>query len=243
MCDWCGCETSGHEHHHPHSEIRTLDVGRDILEVNEAHAAANRRFLEERHAVAFNLISSPGAGKTTLLEATLRALSSWRPVAVVEGDLQTDNDARRIHALGVPVHQVNTVGGCHLDAHMVGHAFEHLEIPDQALVFIENVGNLVCPASFDLGEHARVVLLSVTEGDDKPAKYPVAFTDSQMLLVTKCDLLPYVDFSVERCVAYARAVNPDLEVLQVSCKTGEGLEDWIAWVRRRAQELGGSAVG
>ena len=247
MCDWCGCEATGggqeqahgHHHHgqdgqahvHDHHEARKVDVGRDVLEVNNLHAETNRRLLDGLGAVAFNLISSPGAGKTTLLEATLKALRSWRPTVVVEGDLQTDNDARRIQATGVPVYQINTVGGCHLDAHMVAHAFEHLRVPRHGLVFIENVGNLVCPASFDLGEHERIVLLSVTEGDDKPAKYPVAFVGSSLLLITKCDLLPYVDFSVERCADYARAVNPDLEVLQVSARTGEGLDAWLEWVR------------
>ena len=205
----------------------------DVLGKNDAYARENRKRLDAEGVVAFNLISSPGAGKTTLLEASLRALSESCPVAVVEGDLQTDNDARRIQGVGVPVHQVNTVGGCHLDAHMVGHAYDHLELKSGGVVFIENVGNLVCPASFDLGEHARVVLLSVTEGDDKPAKYPVAFVGSQLLVVTKIDLLPYVDFSLDRCREFAKAVNSEIEIIECSARTGEGMNLWLDWIRKR----------
>ncbi len=233
-----------HEHHgHAHAtsdtdhesggDSRIISMEQDVLGKNDAFARANRRRLDEAGTVAINLISSPGAGKTSLLEASLKALKEICPLAVVEGDLQTDNDARRIQGVGVNVHQINTVGGCHLDAHMVGHAFDHLGLDPGGVLFIENVGNLVCPASFDLGEHARVVLLSVTEGDDKPAKYPVAFMGSALLLITKIDLLPYVDFSVDRCRQYAKTINPDIEIIECSARTGEGMGRWIDWVKSR----------
>ena len=259
MCDTCGCGQSEeftvdgvsvhhHEHHHHDrdahhghaheheatGEGRLIAMEQDVLGKNDAFARANRRRLDEAGALALNLISSPGAGKTTLLEASLRALKDAFPVSVVEGDLQTDNDARRIQGVGVAVHQINTAGGCHLDAHMVGHALDHIGLESGGIVFIENVGNLVCPASFDLGEHARVVLLSVTEGDDKPAKYPVAFVGSQLLVITKIDLLPYVDFSVDRCREFAQAINPDIDIIECSARTGEGMDQWLDWVRKQA---------
>jgi hydrogenase nickel incorporation protein HypB len=203
---------------------------------NDAYAEGNRRLLAERKSVAINLISSPGSGKTTLLTASLNALKGWRPLSVIEGDLQTDNDAKRIASTGVAVHQINTEHACHLDAHMVGHAMEHLGVEDGSVVFIENVGNLVCPASFDLGENGTVVLLSVTEGDDKPAKYPVAFLNARALVITKTDLLDHVDFSMDRCRELALAVNPKLEIFEVSARTGEGIEEWCSWIRSLSAE-------
>jgi len=231
MCDTCGCGMEGHEHDHGH----VIELEMNVLAKNDAYAASNREYLATRSAIAINMISSPGAGKTTLLQQSLNMLKDWRPLGVVEGDLQTDNDARRIQAVGVPVHQINTSNGCHLDAHMVGHAYEHLDLAPDSLVFIENVGNLVCPAGFDLGENATVVLLSVTEGDDKPAKYPVAFANARAMIITKTDLLPYVDFSMERCKEFARAVNSDLEIIECSSRTGDGMDRWVSWVKRLAE--------
>jgi hydrogenase nickel incorporation protein HypB len=233
MCDSCGCGEI-HEHEHDGSR-RTLDVRQDVLSRNDGFAADNRGRLAQLGTLALNLISSPGTGKTTLLEATIRTFHEQDslPLAVIEGDLQTDRDAARIRDTGAPVYQVNTGEGCHLDAHMVGHAMDHLELPEQGVLFIENVGNLVCPASFDLGESLRVTLLSVTEGDDKVEKYPVAFRGSHVLIITKTDLLPYVDFDVDRCRAMAKSLNPDLEVFEVSAKSGDGIDDWCQWVRSK----------
>ncbi|MCD6497953.1 MAG: hydrogenase nickel incorporation protein HypB [Deltaproteobacteria bacterium] len=240
MCDTCGCGMPSHEHAHEYEsdhDGHVIELEMNVLAKNDVYAAANREHLASRGAVAINMISSPGAGKTTLLQQSLNQLKDWRPLAVVEGDLQTDNDARRIQGVGVPVHQINTNNGCHLDAHMVGHAYEHLSLATGSLVFIENVGNLVCPAGFDLGENATVVLLSVTEGDDKPAKYPVAFVNAQVMVITKTDLLPYVDFSMDRCKEFARAVNPDLEIIECSSRTGDGMDGWVAWVKRLANQV------
>ena len=197
-------------------------------------AARNRERFAEAGVLALNLISSPGAGKTSLLEATIRALAGSFPIAVVEGDLQTDRDAVRIRATGVPVHQINTGEGCHLDAHQVGHALDHLPMPEGGVVFIENVGNLVCPAGFDLGEAHRVVVLSVTEGDDKVEKYPLAFRDAEVMIISKIDLLPHVDFSTDRACQMARALNPGVTVFALSARTGEGLDPWCRWIGDRA---------
>lgn len=245
MCETCGCgltssEESHHHHHHHHDgsqeRVREIQMQQDVMAKNNAYALQNRQLLEAKDSLALNLISSPGSGKTTLLTNTLKKLKNWRPLAVVEGDLQTDNDAEKIRTTGVPVHQINTENACHLDAHMVGHAYEHLGLEEKSVVFIENVGNLVCPASFDLGQAATVVLLSVTEGDDKPAKYPVAFLNAQVLLITKTDLSPHVDFSIETCRKLASAVNPKLEIFELSARTGEGLDEWCSWIRKKAGE-------
>jgi len=177
-----------------------------------------------------NLVSSPGSGKTTILERTLHDLRQKFRFAVIEGDQQTDNDAVRIAATGVPVRQVNTGAGCHLDAHMVGHSFETFDQDNLDVLLIENVGNLVCPASFDLGENHKVVVLSVTEGEDKPLKYPAMFHNSDVMLLNKVDLLPHVDFDVEKCKEMARQVNPDILIFEVSSKTGEGMGDWYEWL-------------
>ncbi len=255
MCITCGC---GHEieigdrprfsyapkRHVPSSGdmenrglspiARTVSIEQDILAKNNVYAAANRKRLAARGIFALNLVSSPGSGKTTLLVRTIEALKGGRPVAVIEGDQQTSNDAERICATGAPAVQINTGKGCHLDAHMVGHAFDQLPLLDHSLLMIENVGNLVCPAAFDLGEAHKVVILSVTEGEDKPIKYPDMFSAADLMLLNKCDLLPYLSFDVDRAIEYARRVNPKIEVIRISATTGEGMGDWLNWLERGA---------
>jgi hydrogenase nickel incorporation protein HypB len=206
-------------------------VERALLEKNDALAAANRRRLGERGMLALNLVSSPGAGKTTLLERTIGALRSELVMHVIEGDQATSRDADRIRATGSAAVQINTGTGCHLDAAMIAHGLDELPATLGAVVFIENVGNLVCPALFDLGEHAKVVVASVTEGEDKPLKYPHMFRASRLLLLNKTDLLPHVQFDVDRFTDYAKTVNPELTVVPVSATTGEGLTAWYAWIK------------
>jgi hydrogenase nickel incorporation protein HypB len=206
-------------------------IEQDILGKNNAYAESNRKLFEAQGILALNLVSSPGSGKTSLLTATIERLRGRYPVSVIEGDQQTSNDAERIRATGVPAVQVNTGKGCHLDAHMIGHAVQHLKLEGRGLLLIENVGNLVCPSAFDLGEAHKVVILSVTEGEDKPLKYPDMFNASDLMILNKIDLLPYVDFDVERCIEYARRINPKLEVLQVSARTGEGMDAWLNWLQ------------
>ena len=225
-----------HDHSHDHGESRLIKLEQDILAKNDAYAAQNRTWLAEHGIFALNLVSSPGSGKTTLLVKTIEALRDKLNIAVIEGDQQTSHDAERIRATGAPALQINTGKGCHLDAHMVGHALEKLPLADNAVLMIENVGNLVCPAAFDLGEAGKVVILSVTEGEDKPLKYPDMFRAARLMLVNKCDLLPYLQFDVEQAIAYARRVNPQIEVLRVSATSGEGLGEWLAWIEK------GSAV-
>jgi len=225
----------GHGPAHAHapgmSQARMVAIEQDILAKNNAYAADNRAFFNAHGILALNLVSSPGSGKTTLLVKTIERLKEELPVAVIEGDQQTSNDAARIRATGVPAIQVNTGKGCHLDGHMVGHAVEHVSPPDDSVLFIENVGNLVCPAAFDLGEAHKVVILSVTEGEDKPLKYPDMFHAADLMILAKTDLLPHVDFDVAATIANARMVNPRIKVLQVSAKTGEGLDAWLQWIR------------
>ncbi len=238
-----------HAHHPAHAHVhfqtvtppaadtpRLLRLEQDLLAYNQGFADANRRLFDARGLLALNLVSSPGSGKTSLLARTLEALREEMPLAVIEGDQQTSRDADRLRATGVPAVQVNTGKGCHLDAHMVGHALEALALSEGGVLFIENVGNLVCPAGFDLGEVHKVVVLSVTEGEDKPLKYPNMFAAADLLLLNKTDLLPHLDFDVEQCLEYARRINPDLVVLQLSARTGEGLTAWLDWLRaeRRA---------
>ncbi|KAB2934966.1 MAG: hydrogenase nickel incorporation protein HypB [Candidatus Contendobacter sp.] len=215
---------------------RLLRLEQDLLAYNQNFADANRRLFETRGLLALNLVSSPGSGKTSLLARTLEALREEIPLAVIEGDQQTSRDADRLRATGVPAIQVNTGKGCHLDAHMIGHALESLALPEGGVLFIENVGNLVCPAGFDLGEAHKVVVLSVTEGEDKPLKYPNMFAAADLLLLNKIDLLPHLDFDVEQCLEYARRINPGLGVLQLSARTGAGVNAWLDWLRaeRRA---------
>jgi len=224
----------GHEHSHAPGLApgRMVQIEQDILAKNNAYAGANRRLWQARGLFAINLVSSPGSGKTTLLVESIRRLAGRQPLAVIEGDQQTSHDAERIRATGAQAIQVNTGKGCHLDAHMVGHAFERLDLKEGGLLLIENVGNLVCPAEFDLGEAHKVVILSVTEGEDKPLKYPNMFAASDLMLLTKVDLLPHLTFDVAKCIEYARRVNPKIQVLQVSAKSGEGMDGWLAWLEQ-----------
>ncbi len=247
MCITCGCSGGHHHdhdhHHHEHAPLgavhdhgtsatRAVSVEQDILAENNRYAARNRATFLSHKIVALNLMSSPGAGKTTLLTKTLEA--GRFKAGVIEGDQSTDFDAERIRATGAPAVQINTGAGCHLDGHMVGHALEDLGVEqgalDDGVVFIENVGNLVCPASFDLGEAAKVVLLSVTEGEDKPLKYAPMFAAADLLLLTKMDLLPHVPFDVDRCLGFARQINPKLTVIQLSATSGEGMPAWLDWI-------------
>lgn len=223
-----------HAHAPGLSQARMVQIERDILSKNDNYAADNRRRLAERGIYAVNLVSSPGSGKTTLLVETIQRIrerfNGRVPIAVVEGDQQTTTDADRIRATGAPAIQVNTGKGCHLDAHMIGHALERLALADDSLLLIENVGNLVCPAAFDLGEACKVVILSVTEGEDKPLKYPNMFDAARLMLLNKVDLLPHLRFDLDACLGYARRVNPGLQVLQVSATTGQGMDAWLDWL-------------
>jgi len=212
------------------SQARMVQVEQDILSKNNSYATANRQWFNERGIFALNLVSAPGAGKTTLLVKTIELLKDKVAISVVEGDQQTSNDAERIRATGTPALQINTGKGCHLDGHMLGHAMQRLQPVDESLFLIENVGNLVCPAAFDLGEHHKVVILSVTEGEDKPLKYPDMFAAADIMLLNKCDLLPYLEFDADLAEANARRVNPDLSIFRVSASSGDGLSAWLDWV-------------
>lgn len=263
MCSVCGCgegeltidgkypphalirglQAQQPRHSHAHApgmtQARMVQIEQDILGKNNQYAADNRRWLAERGILALNLVSSPGSGKTTLLTTTLSQLQGQMPLAVIEGDQQTSNDAERIRATGVPAVQINTGKGCHLDAHMVGHAMETLPIAAGGILFIENVGNLVCPAAFDLGEAHKVVILSVTEGEDKPIKYPDMFHAADLMILNKTDLLPYLQFDVAKCEDYARRVNPNIQILHLSATSGEGMVAWVGWLQR---QLAGKTV-
>jgi hydrogenase nickel incorporation protein HypB len=250
MCTTCGCSPPSallrlhdhqheheheleHQHEHEHEHDRrstTVALEHRILSRNDQLAAANRHWLSERRVTAINLLSSPGAGKTTLLERTIDALQGRLPLSVIEGDQATDEDARRIRRTGCPALQVNTGTGCHLDAAMIDRALGELSPPAGSLLFIENVGNLVCPALFDLGETAKVVVASVTEGEDKPLKYPHMFRAADLILLNKVDLLPHLRFDADRFCQHARAVNPRASVLPISATTGDGLADWYGWL-------------
>jgi hydrogenase nickel incorporation protein HypB len=276
MCTTCGCGSDevvvegkagpgglhSHSHpttdpHHAHShegenghshasDARIIAVEQDLLARNDAHAAANRRYFEERAIFALNLVSAPGSGKTSLLVRTALALKDECALSVIEGDQQTSHDVERIRATGVPGVQINTGKGCHLDAHMVAHALETLAPEPSGVLFIENVGNLVCPAAFDLGEAHKVVIVSTTEGEDKPLKYPDMIAASDLLLINKVDLLPHLEFDVDRCIEYARRVNPEVETMLVSATTGEGVPAWLSWIRsgrERALERARPAAG
>lgn len=220
----------GHDHHH-HGEKTVIELEQDILQKNNLLAERNRGYFDAKNILALNLVSSPGSGKTALLERTIRDIGTEMPVFVIEGDQQTMNDADRIAATGAPVVQINTGKGCHLDSDMINKALKKLNPAEGAVVMIENVGNLVCPAMFDLGETARVVIMSVTEGDDKPIKYPDMFHSAHLCIINKTDLLPYVPFDVEKAKAYARQVNHHLSFIEVSAYTGEGMEAWYKWLR------------
>ena len=264
----------GHDHNHEHSHVhaeghnihfgkgpahahvpglsqsRMIQIEQDILGKNDQYAARNRATFARDSVLALNLVSSPGSGKTTLLTETIKALDEQFPMAVIEGDQQTANDADRIRETGVPAIQINTGKGCHLDAHMVGHAMENFDNLSGGVLFIENVGNLVCPSAFDLGEAAKVAILSVTEGEDKPLKYPDMFHAAKLMLLNKTDLLPHLDFDVDKCIDYARQVNPDIEIIQISARSGEGMETWLSWlnahrskhIRQRLEKLEAEAA-
>ncbi len=219
--------------------IMEIPVVKNILAANQKMADSLRKKFAENKILVLNLISSPGAGKTTLLEHTLRDLAPEFRMGVIEGDLQTDNDARRVAATGAQAVQINTEGGCHLDSNLVQTALENMDLDNLDILFIENVGNLVCPVEFDCGEDAKVGILSVTEGDDKPEKYPLLFHLAKALVLNKTDLLPYVDFDMDRAKNFARKLNSDLPIFEVSCRTDNGLSSWYDWLRnmreRKAQ--------
>ena len=235
---------TSHSHTHTHSSIKTSEIHarmhgttvsleQEILRKNDRIAEQNRHWFQERGILALNLVSSPGAGKTTLLTRTINDLKSQLPISVIEGDQETVNDAEKIRQTGCQVVQINTGTGCHLEAAMVQRGYLELNPPSNSILAIENVGNLVCPALFDLGEKAKVAILSVTEGEDKPIKYPHMFRASQVMILTKIDLLPYVQFDVNRCLEYARQVNPHISIFQVSAITGAGLNDWYEWLQNQ----------
>jgi len=249
MCGHCGCgqpehehvhadgtrHSHAHDHDHPHEHATTLiELQTRVLAKNDALAARNRAWFAGREILAINLVSSPGAGKTALLERTIRELGGC-DIGVLEGDQATALDSDRIRAAGAPVAQVNTGTGCHLEADMVARGLAELRPAPRSIVMIENVGNLVCPAMFDLGERAKVVILSVTEGEDKPLKYPHMFRAARLMLLNKIDLLPHLDFDLQRALDGAREVNPDMPVLRLSARTGEGMEQWYDWLRREAK--------
>ena len=213
-----------------------ISVVRDILEANDRIAQQNRALFNENNLLVLNLMSSPGAGKTSLLERTISALKEDLKIGVIEGDIQSSQDAERIAQTGIPVVQINTGGACHLDGNMIRDTFGEFSFKDLDLLVVENVGNLVCPAEFKVGEDFKAMILSVAEGDDKPAKYPLMFYESSVLLINKIDLLPYVDCSVEKIKEDSLKINPDLAIFEVSCKTGEGIEGWYNWVRERAKD-------
>ncbi|WP_257166927.1 hydrogenase nickel incorporation protein HypB [Bradyrhizobium sp. SRS-191] len=225
------------------SSGRIIQIERDILGKNNRLAAENRARFAAHDVLAFNFVSSPGAGKTSLLVRAVSELKQSHPVAVIEGDQQTSNDAERIRATGVPAIQINTGKGCHLDAAMVGEAYGRLPPLRGGLLFIENVGNLVCPAAFDLGEACKIVVFSTTEGEDKPLKYPDMFAASSLMLINKIDLAPVLDFDLAQTIEYARRVNPKIEVLTISAKTGEGFSAFYAWIRKQADRVKASAMG
>jgi hydrogenase nickel incorporation protein HypB len=250
MCDTCGCNSDHdhftlnrpgdgehhvHEHIHPHDHshgpnpsLKQISVETDILAKNNLLAERNRGFFEAKHIRAFNFVSSPGSGKTTLLEKLIAALKDKKPIYVIEGDQQTSEDADRIKAAGAEAIQINTGNGCHLDAHMINHALKALDPKEHSLVFIENVGNLVCPALFDLGEQIRIVVASTTEGEDKPLKYPTMFQSAHLCILNKTDLLPYLDFSVDKFRFNLDIVKPEQEFMALSAKTGEGLKNLLS---------------
>ncbi len=243
----------GHHHHHHDnhshdygqgpaqahapgmSQSRMVQIEQDILAKNNAYANSNRSWFNTHGILTLNLVSSPGSGKTTLLTRTIDDIKHEFSLSVIEGDQQTTHDAERIRETGVKALQINTGKGCHLDGHMVGHALETLQPEEGSVLFIENVGNLVCPAAFDLGEAHKVAILSVTEGEDKPIKYPDMFHAADLMLLNKTDLLPHLDFDVDQCIDYAKRVNPGIKVLQLSAKTGEGMDSWYQWIHANRQ--------
>ncbi|MEO1768038.1 hydrogenase nickel incorporation protein HypB [Thiobacter aerophilum] len=248
MCNTCGCNITPGNRKHAYTPVAgttAVSVLQNLLAKNDDQAAHNRAHFDQHGVLTINLMSAPGSGKTTLLEATIETLKDAFRIGVIEGDLATENDAARIRAKGVPAHQITTGSACHLDAHMVHEALHHFPLEGLDFLFIENVGNLVCPASFDLGQHRNVTLLSVTEGDDKPAKYPVMFRAADCVLLTKCDLLPLLeDFDPARAEGYVRNLANDAPVLRLSARNGQGLNAWFDWLRQtRAQQQARLAAG
>ncbi len=261
MCTTCGCSdnakakvtnletdevaliehhhehTHEHDHQHTHAEMHgsTIQLEEEILAKNNLLAEKNRGWFEGRNILALNLVSSPGSGKTTFLERTIRDLKNDLPINVIEGDQETLNDAKRIKETGCNVVQINTGTGCHLEADMLAKGLKGLQPPLNSVVMIENVGNLVCPALFDLGEKHKIAILSVTEGEDKPVKYPHMFRAADVMILNKVDLLPYVSFDVDVCINYARTVNPDIKVFKISATSGEGMEIWYQWLQEQLQ--------
>lgn len=213
-----------------------ISVVRDILEANDRIARQNRELFKKNQMLVFNLMSSPGAGKTTLLEKSIDNLKGDIQIGVIEGDILSTHDAERITAKGVPAVQINTDGACHLDGNMIRDTFNEFNFEELDLLVVENVGNLVCPAEFQVGEDFKVMILSVTEGDDKPGKYPLMFRESKVLIINKIDLLPYVDCSMEKIKGDSLEINPDLTIFPVSCKTGEGLDEWFEWLKKKVGE-------
>lgn len=243
MCGICGCseendETHAHRHEHKDHvhEEHLVHIEQNILAKNHQFALDNKNYLNNKNILALNIMSSPGSGKTTLLAKTILDLKNELEIAVVVGDQQTQYDAKQIKASGGNAIQVNTGKVCHLDAHRVGHALVDLSLKEGSILFIENIGNLVCPAMFDLGEQFKVVILSVTEGDNKPLKYPNMFRCADLLLITKMDLLPYVNFDPVQCLEYARRINPDIATLMLSTENEQGLNDWYEWLKRKQIE-------
>lgn len=242
MCGICGCSEENEEilhHKHDHQDRLTshhhdaegmIQIEQNILEKNNQFAERNKNYFSQNKILALNIMSSPGSGKTTLLTKTITDLKNKIQSAVIVGDQQTDYDAKQLQSTGTPAVQVNTGKICHLDAHMIGHAIDELPVNKNMILFIENIGNLVCPALFHLGESYNIVILSVAEGDNKPLKYPDMFRSADLMILTKLDLLPYIEFDVEQCINYARRIKPNLEVLQLSVKHSEGLTPWYDWL-------------
>jgi len=216
----------------PSNKKKQISIEQDILQDNRRRAESNRQLFKAKNIIALNLVSSPGSGKTSLLESTIRELADELSIFVIEGDQQTHNDADRIDKAGAPVIQINTGQGCHLDANMVSEAVQQLQVKENSVLFIENVGNLVCPSLFDLGEQKRVIIISVTEGDDKPLKYPTMFQTSDLCIINKTDLLPYVDFKLDKVKEYALRINPKLTFIDISVKNGKGFEVWFDWLKK-----------
>ena len=237
MCTDCGCDPPqpGHDHTHDHAS-RKIRVEENLFAKNQRLASANRASFAAHQLFVLNLVSSPGSGKTSILERTLTDLKNNLQFSVLEGDQQTANDADRIAATGAPVKQINTGAGCHLDAHMIGHGVEDFDLNKTDILMIENVGNLVCPASFDLGEDHKVAVLSVTEGEDKPLKYPQMFQAADLMLINKIDLLPYLRFDLEQCKAFALQVNPQIKIIELSCHSGEGMNIWYDWLNQGVEQ-------
>lgn len=234
MCDDCGCGSPAADGRK--GTARLIEMEEQVLSKNDRLAKKNRSVFQASSVLVINLVSSPGAGKTTLLEHTIASLTSDLRIGVIEGDQQTDRDAQRIKETGIDVHQITTGDACHLDAHMVGHALDHFSLPELDLLFIENVGNLICPGAFDLGEDYRVVALSVPEGEDKPVKYPAVFLNSNLVLITKIDLLEVLEGDFEQYRSFVTKVNPSVECMGVSAKTGDGMHAWYEWLKKRVRE-------